>query len=167
MASGIKVNEECLTKFQELKSKGTYKYLILKLNDEKTEFVVETSKEGREMTKKKSETAASYSMDEEKATYDEFRDLLCVAKEAKDCRYAVYDFQYETKGTQMMKNKIIFFHWSPDTTPVKVKMLYSSSLSQVKQALQLGDSGVSLQCNDMDDIDRTEVDNAAQKHERN
>jgi hypothetical protein len=41
---------------------------------------------------------------------------------ADDCRYAIYDFNYETpEGGQ--RNKLIFFVWAPDTAKIKKKML--------------------------------------------
>lgn len=47
------------------------------------------------------------------ATYDEFVQDLFDAEQKKECRYAVYDAEYEA-ATGMQKNKILFFMWSVD-----------------------------------------------------
>jgi len=69
-----------------------------------------------------------------------------------DCRYAVYDFEYE--GAEgVMASKIFFVAWSPDTARVKAKMLYASTKDTFRQALD----GVQLelQATDMAEIDES------------
>jgi len=45
------------------------------------------------------------------ATYDNFTSDLFAAEQGKECRYAVFDAEYEG-GAGMQKNKILFFMWS-------------------------------------------------------
>ncbi|KAI9212397.1 hypothetical protein DS838_002728 [Geotrichum bryndzae] len=93
--SGVTVNDESLTAFNDLKLKKSYKYIIFSLNDTKTEIVV-------------SKTSNAQS-------YDDFLGDL----PENDCRYAVYDFEYDTSDSGK-RSKIVFFTWSPDTAPIRV-----------------------------------------------
>ena len=69
-----------------MKLKKKYKFIVYKLNGDNSSVVVE----------KAAETA----------TYDEF-----VASLPKgECRYAVFDFEYEKPG-EGQRNKICFFAW--------------------------------------------------------
>ncbi|KAI0763581.1 recombinant Actophorin [Trametes elegans] len=110
MASGVGVNPECLDAFQELKLGKKNKYIIYKLSPDNTEIVVE----------KRGPPAS---------TYDDF---LAELPEA-ECRWAVYDFEYEHEGGK--RNKITFFSWSPDDSKVKQKMLFASSKDALRRAL--------------------------------
>lgn len=97
--------------FNELKLGKKLKYVIFKLNDKKTEIVVDkTSTE---------------------ADYDNFLEQL----PENDCKYAVYDFEYEIGGGEGVRNKIVFYTWSPDTAPVRSKMVYASSKDALRRAL--------------------------------
>ncbi|KAI0826831.1 recombinant Actophorin [Trametes gibbosa] len=111
MASGVGVNSECLDAFQELKLGKKSKYIVFTLSQSNTEIVVE----------KKGATTA---------TYDDF--IADLPEE--DCRWAVYDFDYQTKdGGQ--RNKITFYSWSPDDAKVKRKMLFASSKDALRRSL--------------------------------
>lgn len=88
-----------------------YKFVLFGLNDNKTEIVVkETSTDG---------------------SYDAFLEKL----PENDCLYAVYDFEYEIGGNEGTRSKIVFFTWSPDTAPVRSKMVYASSKDALRRAL--------------------------------
>lgn len=84
----------------------------------------------------------------ESSDYDTF-----VSELPKDeCRYAVYDFEYEKPG-EGQRNKICFMAWyvvlvlfyvssltainlrSPDTSKIKQKMLYASSKDAIRKKL--------------------------------
>lgn len=93
-------------------------------------------------------------------SYDDFLGDL----PENDCRYAVYDFEYDTSDSGK-RSKIVFFTWSPDTAPIRVcwftilplryknannclffsflqsKMVYASSKEALRRAL----SGVSTE----------------------
>ena len=38
-----------------------------------------------------------------------------------DCRYAVYDFEYEKEGK---RSRILFYSWAPDAAKIKSKMIF-------------------------------------------
>merc|ERR1712021_42868 len=72
------------------------------------------------------------------ANYEEFLgDLMACGPE--DCRYGLYDFEYEhqCQGTseKTRKEKLLLMSWCPDTARIKKKMLYSSSFDALKKCL--------------------------------
>lgn len=87
------------------------KFIIFALNDKKTEIIVE-------------ETSTEQS-------YDAFLEKL----PENDCKYAVYDFEYEIGGGEGKRSKIVFYTWSPDTAPIRSKMVYASSKDALRRAL--------------------------------
>ncbi|KAF8182348.1 actin depolymerizing factor [Pholiota molesta] len=110
MSSGVGTNDECLTAFQELKLKHKHRYIIFTLNKDLTEIVVE-----------KTSSAADYD--------DFIADLPEV-----ECRWAVYDFEFEKEGGGK-RNKIVFISWSPDDAKIKQKMVFASSRDALKRSL--------------------------------
>jgi len=110
MSSGVGVNSECLTVFQDLKLGKKYKYLTFRISDDKTEIVVEKTSTSGE--------------------YDEF--LADLPENA--CRWAVYDFEFEREDGGR-RNKIVFYSWSPDSAKIKDKMVAASSRDVLRRAL--------------------------------
>lgn len=106
----VVVADESLKAFNELKLGKKYKFILFELNSSKTEIVVK-------------ETSTS-------TDYDEFLSKL----PENDSLYAVYDFEYEISG-EGKRSKIIFFAWSPDTAPIRSKMVYASSKDALRKAL--------------------------------
>ena len=100
-----------MTAFSDLKLGKKYKFIIFKINEAKTDIVVD-------------ETSTSQD-------YDEFLSKL----PENDCKYAIYDFEYELGGGEGKRSKIIFYTWSPDTAPVRSKMVYASSKDALRRAL--------------------------------
>lgn len=88
-----------------------YKFIIFSLNDKKTEIVVDKT-----------------STDQD---YEKFVEAL----PENDCRYAIYDYEYEIGNGEGKRSKIIFYIWSPDTAPVRSKMVYASSKDALRRAL--------------------------------
>ncbi|EEB07901.1 actin depolymerizing factor [Schizosaccharomyces japonicus yFS275] len=107
--SGVKVAPECLEAFQELKLGKSVRYVVFKMNDTKTEIVVEKKNTDKD--------------------YDTFLGEL----PEKDCRYAIYDFEYNLG--EGVRNKICFITWAPDVAPIKSKMVYASSKDTIRRAL--------------------------------
>lgn len=101
----VAVADESLTTFNDLKLGKKYKFIIFALNDKKTEIVVEKT---------------SSELD-----YDSFLENL----PENDCRYAIYDFEYELGNGEGKRSKIVFLSWSPDTAPVRV----SNTLRKIKK----------------------------------
>ncbi|CAK7897940.1 cofilin [[Candida] anglica] len=109
--SGVAVADESVSAFNDLKLGKKFKFVIFALNDKKTSIVVE-------------ETSTD-------ADYDAFLEKL----PENECKYAVYDFEYEIGGGEGKRSKIIFFTWSPDTAPIRSKMVYASSKDALRRAL--------------------------------
>ena len=111
MVSSVAVADESLQAFNDLKLGKKYKFVLFALNDDKTSIVVK-------------ETSTD-------ASYDAFLEKL----PENDCLYAVYDFEYEINGNEGKRSKIVFYTWSPDTAPVRSKMVYASSKDALRRAL--------------------------------
>ncbi|CAR29389.1 hypothetical protein ZYGR_0AD00710 [Zygosaccharomyces rouxii] len=109
--SGVSVADESLQAFNDLKLGKKYKFVLYGISEDKTTIVVK-------------ETSTSQS-------YDEFLGKLS----ENDCLYAIYDFEYEIGGNEGKRSKIVFFTWSPDTAPVRSKMVYASSKDALRRAL--------------------------------
>jgi cofilin len=145
MASGVLVNDDCKTAFQEVKLGHKYRYITYKLTDDLKTIVVENKADPS-------------------ATYDDFVKEMKVAESALECRYAVFDVQYETVDGQP-RNKICFFMWSPENAKIKQRMVYSSSKDALKKALGEG-LGKEIQANDHGDLDFKNVMEIIRKTER-
>ena len=112
-ASGMAVDDECKLKFLELKSKRLYRYIIYKIDDKSQKIVVEKLGGPDE-------------------SYEAFTGSL----PEKDCRYAIYDYDFVTQEN-CQKSKIFFVAWSPDVSRVRTKMLYASSKDRFKRELDV------------------------------
>ncbi|GJM86376.1 hypothetical protein PR202_ga02229 [Eleusine coracana subsp. coracana] len=110
-ASGMAVCDECKLKFQELKAKRSFRFIVFKINEKVQQVVVDRLGETGE-------------------SYDDFTACL----PADECRYAVFDFDFVT-DENCQKSKIFFISWSPDTSRVRSKMLYASSKDRFKREL--------------------------------
>jgi len=120
MASGVKVDDAVQTGFDAIKKRKQYRYLIFHIRDEK---VIDIEKYG-----------------ERDASYQDYLTCLEEYGEKAECRYALYDFEYEhqCQGTseKTMKQKLFLMTWCPDCAKVKHKMLYCSSFDALKAQLQ-------------------------------
>ena len=125
MSSGVAVSDDCISVFQELKLKKKFKFIVFSLSNDNRTIVVEKTVE--------------------QGDYDDFIENL----PNDECRYAVFDFEYDTNG-EGMRNKICFYAWSPDTAKIKQKMLYAAS----KDALRKKLSGISseIQGTDLSEV---------------
>ncbi|KAG0029509.1 cofilin [Podila clonocystis] len=125
MSSGVGVNPQCLTAYQDLKLKKIHKYIIYKISADATSIEVAKTSDAQ-------------------ATYSDFLKEL----PADDCRYAVYDFDYTLP--EGPRNKIVFFTWSPDGSKIKPKMIYASSKDALRKQLQ--GIGSEIQGTDFDEV---------------
>jgi len=112
--------------------KHAYRYIIYKISDDNTRIVVA-----------------------EKATSDKSYDDFVKNLPENDCRYAVFDMEFTAQG--MTKQKICLFVWSPDTSPIRQKMLYASSKDAIKKKL-IG-FAKEIQCTDHEELDMDNVVN--------
>jgi len=129
--SGVNVSDEVVNVYNEIKLGHKYKYVIFGLSKSMTEVVVQ-------------ETA------DPSKSYDDF----VAALPANECKYAVYDFDYETKDGGK-RNKLCFVVWAPDSAKIKDKMLVASSKDAVRKKLV----GISteIQATGSDEISYEEV----------
>ncbi|KAK3946308.1 cofilin [Diplogelasinospora grovesii] len=141
--SGVQVDPDCISDFNDLKLSKKYKYIVYKLSDDNKTIVVEDK--------------GSPSDD-----YDSFRDKLINATTksksgavGKGPRYAVYDFDYQLSGGEGSRSKITFIAWSPDDAGIQAKMVYASSKEALKRSLN--GLAAELQANDADDIEYDSV----------
>eukprot|EP00252_Welwitschia_mirabilis_P020811 TRINITY_DN5182_c0_g1_i1.p1 TRINITY_DN5182_c0_g1~~TRINITY_DN5182_c0_g1_i1.p1 ORF type:complete len:149 (-),score=38.02 TRINITY_DN5182_c0_g1_i1:237-683(-) len=110
-SSGIGAADECRLIFQELQMKKTHRYIIFKIDDKGKQIVVEkTGGPG-----------------------ESFKDFTASLPE-NNCRYAVYDFDFVT-NENCQKSKIFFIAWSPDSSPIRAKMLYATSKDNIRKEL--------------------------------
>ncbi|KAI9512379.1 actin depolymerizing factor [Russula earlei] len=110
MSSGVTVNPDSVAQFQDLKLKKKHKYIIFGLNEDKTEIIVLKSSTSKD--------------------YEEF----LVDLPENQCRWAVYDLEF-LKEEGGLRNKIIFYHWSPEGAKIKDKMVAASSREALRRAL--------------------------------
>ncbi|XP_021974273.2 actin-depolymerizing factor 12-like [Helianthus annuus] len=103
------VHDDCKLRFQELKAKRNYRFVTFKIEDQQ----VTIDKIGGP-----------------NETYDDFTNSLPV----NECRYAVFDFDFTT-DENVQKSKIFFITWCPDTSKVRMKMVYASSKDRFKREL--------------------------------
>jgi cofilin len=107
-AAGTPVDDACVLKFKDLKSKRKYKYVVFKIDDGK----IVVCHEGLPA-----------------ASFDSFVEQL----PENEPRYAVMDYEYKKDGCT--KSKIFFVNWAPDTAPIRKKMVYASSKDKFKRDL--------------------------------
>jgi len=129
MSTGVAVHDNCLDAFQDLKIRKKYKYILYKISDDAKEIILDKAVEAKDCKE-----------------YDDFISTLS----STDCRYAVYDFEFEKPGAGI-RNKICFYSWIPDTARIKSKMIYAAS----KDALRKSLTGIAaeIQGTDFDEVE--------------
>ncbi|KAJ7600888.1 actin cross-linking [Mycena floridula] len=110
MSSGVNVDPDCVTKYNELKLGKKMQYIIFNLNSDNTAIIVEKTSTSKD--------------------YEEFLTDL----PETECRWAVYDFEFEKEGAGK-RNKLCFYSWSPDDAKIKNKMVFASSKDALRKAL--------------------------------
>lgn len=126
MSSGVKVSDECVAVYNEIKMKKTKRYVTFKIENKK-EIVVDADGPVSE-------------------TFDDFVKALPEAEP----RYALIDIDYMSEDGRP-QSKLTFVMWSPDDKcGVKDKMLYASSKDAIKKKFV----GImkEVQANGMDDL---------------
>lgn len=126
MASGVAVNDKCISAVKGLVKERKYRGTVFKINDDMTEVQLDkTLSPGGKFPESDWKEVETY-----------------LPKE--DCRYIVYDFTFEHQGT--VKNRVLFILWSPEGSKVRSKMIYAASqegfvnkLEGVQRQLQITD----------------------------
>ena len=110
--SGIHVSEELIAVFNDLKIEKKYRFLSFGLNEDRNAIVL-------------------YDKGERS---DDLTKLPSVLPQ-NNCRYVVYDFEYQTKENLPRDTcKLILIVWVPDIAPIKVKVPFSATKSEIKAA---------------------------------
>jgi len=125
MSSGVAVNDDCVTVYNELKLGHKSKFVIFRITDDYSSIVVDHVAPTTD-------------------TYDTFESSL----PPNDCRYAVYDFEWDAQEGK--RGKILFVLWAPDAAKVKSKMLYTSSKDNLRK--KLVGVGTEIQATDRSEI---------------
>ena len=86
-ASGVAVNPSLLDTFQELKLGKKYKYIIFSLSPDLKEIIVAKT-----------------------STDTNYESFIADLPES-ECRWAVYDFEYDAEGGAGKRNKLTFISW--------------------------------------------------------
>ena len=131
--SGVTIEDDCIRSFNDMKLKHDKRYVIYRINEEQTKIVIEE-------------------IGEKSKTYEQFKQSL-FAKDGP--RYAVIDFEYRKADTGQIQDKLVFVFWCPDSSKIKLKMVYASSKDSLTKPL----NGIAkvIQANDADDIDEKEI----------
>jgi cofilin len=120
-ASGVAVADECVARFQELRTARAHRFVVFKVDDSQQRVVVD----------KVGDRDAG------------FGDLTA-SLPADDCRYAVYDHDFTVGDAtaaagggvgEAPRSKIFFVSWSPAAADVRSKMVYASSCEGFKKEL--------------------------------
>ncbi|XP_035697368.1 cofilin-like [Branchiostoma floridae] len=128
MASGIKVTDEVVAAYDEVKQKHKYKYVTFKVSDCETKIIVDTKVES--------------------STYEEFQSSF----PNDGARWSIYDFDYKNREGQD-RNKLILVSWCPDSVKVKAKMMHASSTDALKKKCP----ATKVQATDYDELNFDEV----------
>lgn len=145
--AGIGVSPECAKMFERLKMGNEFHFIIFKITnlagDAKVEPVLWEPKQ---------------TGDDFRTVYKKFESEMAKVDAEKDCAYAVVDFQYTKKGTDDMKNKIVYYSYCPDTSKPLLKMPYSATRESFKKIAFKEGIQLDVQGNDADDISFSTVE---------
>jgi len=109
--SGVTVTDEVVSEFQTIKLQKKYSYIQMKISDDHKVIEMEKSVET--------------------CSYEDFVKQF----PPKDCRYAIFDFDYEL-GESGQRNELVFFVWyvtilqAPPTNVCISGLLCSSSVGR-------------------------------------
>jgi len=133
--TGVSVCPECVTTYEDLKSKSKSQGIEFKIEGDKIVVV------------KAFDKGTSYG------------DFLATVPQ-NEARYYVWDYAFETDDG-IAKSKIFFMVWNPDSGKVRSKMMYSGSADALKA--KIGDGVIVVQANDTGDLEDGEIKSRALK----
>jgi cofilin len=120
MASGVKVDSECIEAFNNFKLGKKEAFLLFSFNENATKIVIKH----KEPIGHRDDTLKS-----KNAQWDTLISLL----PTDDVRYAVADVHYNT--TEGQRTDMVFLTWAPETASIKRRMLMASSKDALRNAL--------------------------------
>ena len=114
MSSGVKVDQDCISAFNEFKLGKKNAYLLFGFNEKATKIIV--LEKGPASTAKNAEW-----------------DTLISKLPSDDVRYAVADVHYNLP--EGPRTDMVFITWAPETASIKRRMLMASSKDALKNTL--------------------------------
>ncbi|GAB67171.1 actin depolymerizing factor [Plasmodium cynomolgi strain B] len=116
MVSGVKVSDECIYEFNKLKVKHLHKYILFRIENCE-EIIVDLLQQDSDL----------------KSFEDIIMDIRNNLK-STECRYIIADMPIHTPEG-VLRNRIYFIFWSPDSAKAKEKMLYAASKESLVQKI--------------------------------
>ena len=114
MVSVVTVTPEQIQLYQDLKIDEKYRYIILALTKDRNALEI-------------------VSLGERDKSLKDLEQFL----PNNDCRYVVFDFEFETfENPPRPTRKILLISWAPDIAPIKVKVPFASSKTEIRSAFQ-------------------------------
>ena len=141
MATGIEVNQETILSFNAFKLRKGGRWMTMQIapgEEGHNEVLVDR--------------VAEYSED----NWDDFLDALTENDDANgkpDSRYGCYKQDFEKNG--VMRDSVVFFLYAPAGAAIRSKMLYSTTMSVVKDNCH--GMGHEIQADGLDELDRDEL----------
>lgn len=117
--TGIKISDEVINIFNEMKLKKTYMYVIYKIDLQSNSVVIDKTNDNDINAKDMIEK------------YNSFVSDITFSGEP---RFGVIDFSYITTDNRQ-NNKLVFVMYNPDSAKVKLKMLYASTKESLTKQL--------------------------------
>ena len=112
MVSGITCKEEHVTLFNELKVDKKHRYVAFGLTEKR---------DGLEVI--------------HVGAREENLENLKEHLPKDNCRYVVYDFEYKTDENPPRETaKLILICWAPDNAPIKIKVPFASTKSEIRSS---------------------------------
>nr|WAW84862.1 cofilin [Halisarca dujardinii] len=142
--SGIEVDPEVATLFNNMKLRSTNKYATFRIKDKKIVIVDELGEPCKTEEKEK-----------DKECFDVLKATL-----KKEPRYILYDFGFTNKEGRKI-GKLAFIFWCPEDCKIGDKMIYASTKDTVKKAFT--GIGLEFQANDAGDMDYNEFHGDVEK----
>ncbi|KAI3387565.1 hypothetical protein SNEBB_005326 [Seison nebaliae] len=121
MASGVKVADECIEAYQEMKLRKNEAFLTFGFSNDLEKIIVKS------VHKRKANASAP-----PKEKMEQWQELIDDLPK-DDVRYAVVDIHFMTN--EGPRTKLCLLSWAPENLPVKPKMLLASSKDALKKKL--------------------------------
>lgn len=147
MASGVKIDGAIAELCRQINlKKKNHKFFTMKLSEKMTQVEIEY-----------------ICADGEK--FSELDERLRQAEEDKECRWAVYDYEY-TLLNNANKSKLVLITWCPEKASVKQRMVYSATKDALKRVLEPHGCGLAVNFTDHDECCLESLHDVCTKHDK-
>ncbi|GAM23416.1 hypothetical protein SAMD00019534_065910, partial [Acytostelium subglobosum LB1] len=109
-STGVKLANNCMEIFDQMKIRRQYGIVFYKLNDDNTQIVVEKT-----------------------LPYGSPFTTFLTELPPTECRYVLVDFAYTEESTS--KKRLVFVSWCPGTSSIRSRMIYTASKDALRKAL--------------------------------